>query len=231
MKSSNHWKIWLLLLPIIGSAEVFVHPTRSGIATGLHISMPKSEWTNCVAWYSAEFPTIGIGTTNYTVPDLSPSGNDATQPTISAQPSVVSNAFVFDGANDIVMTPVFPDSDTSIAVDLRIRSTSVRQGFFGVQDGAYRFYVINSASYTSLRPGFGTEWADCASVDTAEFFIAELRSSDRGFYVDNSLAYDFSATYSPSALNYPIGFGGLAVGGSVWNYGSIDVRTVKIYNN
>ena len=72
MKYSNHWKIWLLLLPIIGSAEVFVHPTREGVATGLHLSMPKSEWTNCVAWYSAEFPTIESGAL-----DLSPAGNDA----------------------------------------------------------------------------------------------------------------------------------------------------------
>lgn len=139
--------IALAALPTLGSAEPSIIPTAHGIV-GFGLSMPESEWTNCVAWYSAEFPTLGEGTTEYTIPDLSPAGNDATQTGVGYQPErIYTNgawAWKFDGVDDYVTSasPLGYTNRFRADIDVALLSYGASSGDYSTffADSYYRTY-------------------------------------------------------------------------------------------
>jgi len=128
--------LYIAILPMLGSSETYIVPARADLGfAAATVSMPKSEWTNCVFWMDAAAPVFGEGTTNYAIPDLSPARNDATQPNISSQPArVFTNkvwTFKYDGANDHVsIQPNALDLDAPFSISLWVKRNGSPSGSF-----------------------------------------------------------------------------------------------------
>ena len=68
------------------------------------------------------------------------------------------------------------------------------------------------------------------AIQTNDFITAKFRNADLSGYIDSIKASDNSADSFSSASGAMLTFGAMNTGPTIWNYGHIDVRCVKIFN-
>lgn len=126
--SAFRWLLWIGLLvglPTLGNATTYVHPNRLDLGfSALNVSIELGDYTNCVAYYTAEVPTFGTGTADFIIPDLSPQKNDGEQANTDYQPVVALVGerawFHFDGVDDSVTGANILVSELNNTIDLSL---------------------------------------------------------------------------------------------------------------
>jgi len=214
----------LFVAALTSMAETYIVPSANGVV-GVGLSMPKSEWTNCVFWMDASFPVSGEGTTNYAIPDLSPARNDAAQPATNSQPArVYTNgawAYQFDGVNDLAGLfrglDVDPTNHTCIIKfrvlgNFGVRQFAINYGpssshrfVVGTQNGGYYYATHYDGVFTSALSGWNAvnaDWVTMALVMTGTDLVAYLNSEP------------MSASTSSCACGYGLTLGAYSNGNS-----------------
>ena len=174
--------------PQSATAETYILPARLDLGFAVPtVSMPKSDYTNCVFWMDASAPVSDAGTTNFVVPDLSPARNDATQPATNSQPPVVDGAFVFDGSDGsgILFDSITLDFSKPWKMSCTVYSDNwifgnKTRAFWTGTSGAGRIY-IGSGDYLKLNAADYTTYAISSALP-------------RDTWVDVTLDYDGTNT-------------------------------------
>ena len=204
---SNAWKVCLLLLPMLGSAEEYVVATRLDESLVVPTAtMLTSDWTNSVLWLTADSPVVDEGTTNATWLDFSPEHNDATQTDTDKQPDrVYTNgawAWEFDGVDDSLSLGDLADFDLSPNRDLTLVFKGVRIDAFTANRALYDkrgdgtkgvFLVVAGGELASkLYYNSGSDGVDArgGSLSTGTVYdlaIVVDRDGDLSILVDGAL--------------------------------------------
>jgi len=146
---SNAWKVCLLLLPMLGSAEEYVVATRLDESLVVPTAtMLTSDWTNSVLWLTADSPVLNESTTTATWLDFSPEHNDATQTDTDKQPDrVYTNgawAWDFDGVDDSISL----DTDEFYVDSTKTNSRTLDMTF--VIEGGVNQYLFETKGFAIL---------------------------------------------------------------------------------
>jgi len=92
-----------------GESDIFVHPSRLDLVASaytLNVSLPLDLWTNMLFGLNAGIPVSDFGSSPAWYNSWDASKKYASQSVIVSQPTPMDDAFYFDGADDILTTPI-----------------------------------------------------------------------------------------------------------------------------
>lgn len=175
----------LLATAQLATATIYIHPNRNDLAvTALHLSLPEALYTNLVSYYSAEVPIQSAGTTDFLIPDLSPSRADASQPDLTAQPLHAPAgvaAWNFDGTNDCIIKPASHQLNKTYAILVRFPDEQFPAEWSGADGGLFGSHVA-TYNYVNagIRPGY--DWLVIRGGHLGEYTCQTLQSFDPVLY-------------------------------------------------